>query len=177
MKLQIGPGNVYIPGWVNIDLFSSVRADCYANALAIPYPEKTFDIVYASHVLEHMNRHTILAALTHWKFLLKDGGTLRLSVPDFKAICEYYTLSGDVQKVLGLLYGGQRISLDTHKIAFDQIFLTKCLKTVGFERDNISLWDWQCTEHAMLDDYSQAYIPHMDKENGRLMSLNMEAIK
>ena len=97
MKLQIGPGNVYIPGWVNIDLFSSIRADHYANALAIPYPEKTFDIVYASHVLEHMNRHTILAALTHWRFLLKDGGTLRLSVPDFKSICEFYSMSGDVQ--------------------------------------------------------------------------------
>jgi hypothetical protein len=29
----------------------------------------------------------------------------------------------------------------------------------------------------MFDDHSQAYIPHMDKENGTLISLNIETIK
>jgi hypothetical protein len=28
-----------------------------------------------------------------------------------------------------------------------------------------------------MDDYSQSYLPHMDKENGTLMSLNLEAVK
>jgi len=28
-----------------------------------------------------------------------------------------------------------------------------------------------------LDDYSQAYVPHMDKENGILISLNVECHK
>lgn len=177
MKLHIGPGSVYLPGWVNVDLFSSVRADCYADALAIPYPENTFDIVYASHVLEHMNRHTILAALTHWRFLLKEGGTLRLAVPDFDAICKFYTGTGDVQKVMGLLYGGQRLPIDVHKVVFDFRFLFYCLKAVGFHGDNIKKWDWRCTEHSDYDDYSQSYIPHMDKDNGILMSLNMEAVK
>ena len=32
-------------------------------------------------------------------------------------------------------------------------------------------------KHSDIDDYSQAYIPHMDKDNGTLMSLNVEAIK
>jgi hypothetical protein len=32
-------------------------------------------------------------------------------------------------------------------------------------------------ELAGFDDYSQAYIPHMDKEGGRLISLNLEAEK
>ena len=29
----------------------------------------------------------------------------------------------------------------------------------------------------MYDDYSQSYLPHMDKENGMLMSLNLEGRK
>jgi len=30
---------------------------------------------------------------------------------------------------------------------------------------------------SSVDDYSQAYLPHMRKEDGRPMSLNLEAIK
>jgi len=38
-------------------------------------------------------------------------------------------------------------------------------------------YDWRQTLHKDHDDHSQAYIPHMDKENGRLISLNVEAEK
>jgi hypothetical protein len=37
--------------------------------------------------------------------------------------------------------------------------------------------DWRATEHAGIDDYSQAYFPHMDKEFGIQVSLNVEARK
>ena len=42
---------------------------------------------------------------------------------------------------------------------------------------NVKLWDWREVEHSNFDDYSQAYIPHMDKENGTLISLNIECTK
>ena len=38
-------------------------------------------------------------------------------------------------------------------------------------------WDFTKTEHSMHDDHSQAFLPHMDKENGTLISLNIEAVK
>jgi hypothetical protein len=49
------------------------------------------------------------------------------------------------------------------------------LLQAGFSE--VRRWDWRNTEHSEVDDYSQAHLPHMDKENGRLMSLNLEAIK
>lgn len=51
----------------------------------------------------------------------------------------------------------------------------KVLEDVGFE--NVRRYNWRETEHALIDDYSQAYIPHMDKENGILISLNIECSK
>jgi hypothetical protein len=42
---------------------------------------------------------------------------------------------------------------------------------------NIHRYDWRNTVHKDYDDYSQAYIPHMDKERGILMSLNVEGEK
>ena len=53
--------------------------------------------------------------------------------------------------------------------------MKKDLETIGFT--NIHRYDWRDTEHSYIDDFSQCYLPHMDKENGMLMHLNLEATK
>jgi hypothetical protein len=58
---------------------------------------------------------------------------------------------------------------------YDYESLESILKESNFV--NVSRYDWRETEHAHHDDHSQAYIPHMDKENGTLISLNVEAFK
>jgi hypothetical protein len=60
-------------------------------------------------------------------------------------------------------------------MAFDFTSLSTRLLEAGFKKTE--RYDWRNTEHANIDDYSQAYIPHMDKENGMQVSLNIEAIK
>ncbi len=66
---------------------------------------------------------------------------------------------------------------DRHGMIFDFKLLESGLKEAGFK--NIRKYDWRETELAKLgnDDYSQAYLPHMDKENGQLMMLNIVAEK
>jgi len=175
MRLHIGPGNTYIPGWTNVDVFSNVKADIYSSALALPYDRETFDLIYVSHVLEHFTRHFVLSALTHWRDLLRSGGILRLAVPDFEAICLYYLKTRDLKSIMGLLYGGQENMLNIHYVGFDHYILTEMLEKVGF--NEVRKWNWRETDHVNYDDYSQAYLPHMNKEEGLLMSLNMEAVK
>lgn len=174
-KLHLGVGKCYLPkeeGWTNIDVFSSVTADEYMDVRALDFDRQTFDLIYASHIAEHIQRHQILATLGHWKSLLKPGGTLRLAVPNFEAVCAHYSIHHDLKVLTGLLYGGQNHPLNRHCLAFDQYLLREMLEQCGFV--NIRLWDWRLTEHAAYDDYSQAYLPHRDP-NGRLVSLNMEA--
>lgn len=48
---------------------------------------------------------------------------------------------------------------------------------IGAGFKDVRRYDWRQTEHKDYDDFSQAYIPHMDKENGLLISLNIEATK
>ncbi len=174
-KLHIGPGTNYLPGWKNVDVFSSVRADIHSSALAMPFERESFDLIYASHVLEHFTRFFVLAALTHWRDLLKPGGVLRLAVPDFEAICTHYMKHYDLSLLAGLLYGGQDNMVNAHQVAFDEFTLTVTLKKVGFVE--VRPWEWRETSHVEFDDFSQAYLPHMDKRNGMLMSLNLEAVK
>lgn len=174
-KLHIGCGKNYLPGWTNLDLFSVERADIYADITALPFPRESFDLIYASHVLEHCHRRAILSTLGHWRDLLRTDGILRLAVPDFSAIAARYTGIGNLSELIGLLFGGQTHPKNNHFITFDADSLSRDLRSVGF--NTIRRWDWRSTEHAQYDDYSQCYLPHMDKENGRLMSLNIEAVK
>ena len=116
--------------------------------------------------------------LKEWHRVLKPSGTLRLSVPDFAACAAIYYeqgLADGVTGLIGLVSGGQRDMHDFHKMIFDRKILTRNLLDAGFRE--VRPWDWRTTEHAQVDDFSQAYIPHMDKTNGRHMSLNLESIK
>lgn len=175
-KLSIGCGKAFFPreqGWTNLDLFESVQADVYADMTALPFDRNMFDLVYASHVLEHAHRRCILATLSHWRDILKPGGILRLAVPDFEACVDWYNRTKDLPSLIGLLYGGQNHPKNSHTIAFDRKTLTEALYKVGFEK--VRKWEWRTTEHAEFDDYSQAYLPSMDKDRGLLVSLNLEA--
>lgn len=62
-----------------------------------------------------------------------------------------------------------------HKTVYDFDNIKKVLEEAGFR--NIKRYDWRKTIHKDYDDYSQAYIPHMDKDHGILISLNVEAKK
>lgn len=174
-KLHIGTGRNYIPGFTNLDIFSSVRADVYADMAALPFDRGSFSMILAVHVLEHAHRHMVLSTLTHWRDLLCEGGILRLAVPDFRACVDWYRRTDDLNAITGLLWGGQNHPKNNHFIGFDDSTLTDALTRCGFSV--IRPWDWRTTEHAQYDDYSQAFLPHMDKENGTLVSLNLEAIR
>lgn len=179
-RLHLGCGRVFLPhsdGWKNHDLFSSVNADVYADMCSLPFDRNTFDLVYAGHVAEHCHRHQILATFAHWKDILKPGGILRLAVPDFEACVEWYNRTKDLKSLLGLMFGGQNFPRNSHTIIFDRKTLSEALYKVGFE--NVREWDYRTTDHAEFDDYSQAWLPHLAKDQpGSIhMSLNLEASK
>ena len=53
--------------------------------------------------------------------------------------------------------------------------LKELLESVGFI--NVRLYNWRDTGHSKFDDHSQAYLPHMDNDNGTLISLNVDGVK
>lgn len=178
-KLHLGCGTRHIPGFIHIDILDAPHIDyrCLVNQLS-DFADESVSLIYASHILEHFGRHEVEGVLNEWHRVLAPGGVLRIAVPDFAAVVEMYEHEGlkdGKSGLVGLICGGQRNEFDFHKCIFDEPFLSYLLTKTGFH--DIHHWDWRTTEHAHIDDFSQSYLPHMDKQHGRLMSLNIEATK
>jgi predicted SAM-dependent methyltransferase len=183
IKLNLGCGNRKLHGFINIDMRPEVAPDVVGDITSI---NSTYDneveLIYACHVLEHFplepfpfQPKTYFDVLRDWYAALKPGGVLRLAVPDLQAAFEHFLTTRDLASIRALLYGGQKYDYDFHYHGWTADTLSNDLMKMGFR--HVRLYDWNETEHYYVDDYSQAYLPHMDKRNGKLMSLNMEAVK
>lgn len=176
MKLHVGCGNVILPGWTNLDIEKLPGVDIVDDITTLTkIPDNSCDIIYASHVLEHVGRNEFEDVIRIWNYKLKKNGILRIAVPDFEKVIIWYQRTKHIIDIVGLVSGGQKTKYDYHKMIYDKKSLTEILLKMGFQ--DVREWDWRQTEHSKFDDYSQCYLPHMDKDNGLLMSLNLEANK
>lgn len=178
VKVNMGCGwRNFGPDWIHIDGGNYKHLD-YRSVTDLEFADNTVDLIYASHVLEYFNRHEACILLGEWRRTLKPNGILRIAVPDFAELSRLYQEKEiRLENVLGPLYGAMQMSEDTiyHKTTYDLDNLSIFLTQNGFY--GIKRYDWRLTEHAQFDDHSQAYFPHMDKENGALISLNVECQK
>jgi ubiquinone/menaquinone biosynthesis C-methylase UbiE len=176
MKLHLGCGTKILDGFINVDVRKKEKVDIVADISNLSmFDKNSIHTIYACHVLEHINRHEYMNTLNHWYELLVPGGILRLSVPDMEMVFQNYNIHKDLNLLKGFIWGGQTYKENFHYCGWDLKTISQDLSEIGFS--DISRYDWRQTEHAHIDDYSQCYLPHMDKENGILMSLNIEAKK
>lgn len=176
MKLHLGCGKRFIPGFIHIDAMDYPHVDHVATIDNLSFiPDNTVDLIYNCHVLEHFKRRDVGRVLDEWFRVLKPGGVLRISVPDFEKLCEVYQREKKIELIIGALFGRQDYLYNIHYNVFDFNSLAVLLEKSGLR--DVRRYDWRNTEHAGVDDFSQAYIPHMDKENGTLISLNVECVK
>lgn len=181
-KVHLGCWHRFIPGFVHVDLCDFEHIDYKSTVDALPFfPDGSVDLLYASHVFEYFDAVQAPLVLKEWKRVLKKGGVIRLAVPNFPALAKVYEMTGDISRVRGPLYGRMNIATQNgdyvlyHKTVYDEISLSKLLSDHGFV--DVRFWNWRETEHADVDDHSQAYFPHMKKDDGLLISLNIEATK
>ena len=181
-KLNLGCGHRKMHGFINVDYYEDLNPDVVADVTKIHEKFEDVDLIYACHVLEHFPTKpstfqpvTWQETLESWYKTLKPGGTIRLAVPDIEAVCKQYVATGDLSKLYAFFYGGQSYDFDFHYHCWSFDTLKSDLEKIGFH--NVRRYDWKTTEHHFVDDYSQAYLPHMDKVNGNLLSLNVEADK
>jgi len=121
------------------------RVGEWGGAQALPFPGNSFDVIHASHVLEHIPWTRSEHALRQAYSLLKPGGVLEIHVPDLDALITHYQhrraagnyrpMGANEDPVLAFnsrMYAHGPDAGDWHKAAFDYRYLKGLLERVGF---------------------------------------------
>ncbi len=143
IRLDIGAGDVHRPGWVTLD----ITDDCdlfWDLRNGIPFPSSSVEIVYSSHLLEHMPYDAGQAVLGEALRVLKPGGLISVCVPNARLYIDAYLeiapLAPDHDFWEPALVSRRGIDLlnyvaymgGEHACLFDQDSLTHRLNAVGF---------------------------------------------
>jgi len=96
----------------NLDFAAFCRANGirWADAVSrIPHATATVDAIYASHMIEHLDRREARLFLQECRRVLRPGGVLRLAVPDLSVTVRDYLYGGNADKFM------EHLSLDLDK--------------------------------------------------------------
>ncbi len=89
--LNLGCGTNFHLAWVNLDINPSCSAVLLWDLRrGVPFPDDSFDVVYHSHLLEHLHVQDAPRFMSECYRVLKPGGIIRVAVPDLEAITRNY---------------------------------------------------------------------------------------
>jgi len=137
MRLHIG-GNVRKEGWTVLNVQPGPHVDIVGSCTDLSMiADGTAEDVYASHVLEHLGYWEELPkALAEIFRVLRPGGTLRASVPDFEVLCRLFlhpqAQPEDRVRIMTRIFGGQTDPFDFHKVGLWAEYFAGFLLSAGF---------------------------------------------
>jgi predicted SAM-dependent methyltransferase len=174
IKIHFGCGNVNLPGWINIDALSSPHIHIVGSIEALKtFSQNSVDLIYACHVLEHLSVTECKRFIDIAYNILKSGGTLLLSVPDFRSLVNLYIETDNLIDIHPAIFGGQDYEFNFHKQGFDRLKISNDLSKTGFH----SIENWSSLEEFGCEgfDWSSKKISISGKEY--FISLNIKAMK
>lgn len=172
--LNLGCGDYTSGEFINMDALPFRRTHLVGDIQNLSmFPSCSVDLVYASHVMEHIPRNTLEHTLREWYRVLKPGGMLRFGVPDFDGLIEIYHRSGNDTKSIVNQLMGQDGEYDDHHTIWNRAYAQELLTRVGFS--TVQAWDPKTVEHhAFKDKTSRVFT---DEVGTVSISLNLEAMK
>jgi len=85
MRLNLGCGSKKLPGWINVDKFTTCAPDQVVDLEQFPWPwpNDSVDEVLLSHVLEHLGAETAvyLGIIKELYRVCRDGAKITIAVP------------------------------------------------------------------------------------------------
>lgn len=91
LKLNLGCGEVFFAGWINVDLEDRRKANLLWNlADRFPLPDECCSLIYSEHLMEHFSVEDGLKILCECRRLLVPRGVLRIAMPDLEHCVESY---------------------------------------------------------------------------------------
>lgn len=151
VKVNIGSfTNMFHDGWCNVDIlglhqFADVNYYKFYQCdvkKGLPYEDKTVDLMFSSHFLEHLTYEEAKGFLVECRRVMKKGAVLRLVLPDAEKLIDCYkenklqifdeindgsaASNSQASKLWALLFSG-------HASAFDWDTIDKLGRETGFD--------------------------------------------
>lgn len=90
IKLNIGAGKTYIPGFINIDISNKADISLNLSAERLPFEDDSVEIIFSYHTLEHVPNY--MHALSEIYRVLKNGGIFLVGVP-YVSLTEFHLVN------------------------------------------------------------------------------------
>lgn len=137
-RLHIG-GITAQPGWEILNLAVSSSPDHIGSISDLSrFSENTFESIYASHVLEHVDyAGEVQRSLAECHRVLVPGGKIYVSVPDMDILARLFLEKDRLSHeerffIMRMMYGGHIDEHDFHYVGFNEEFLNRFLVESGF---------------------------------------------
>ena len=169
LRLNLGCKDTHIPGFKNVDICASPNVDFVRDIHDLGFIDESVDEIYASNCYEHIKLPDAQRVLSDWCRMLKPGGILWLSVPDFDFVVKFYAATGTLSDwLIYHLYGEQKNPYQFHYTVYNWPRLRLALSKAGFSKaEKVDALPYG------LDDASTM----VDNQIGQKISLNVKAIK
>jgi len=170
-KLHIG-GQRSHPDWEIFDAIKKDNVDHVGDAADLSrFADGQFQMIYASHVLEHFPYlRNLVPTLIEWARVLADDGKMLISVPDMDVLCRIFLdkdkLTLDERyHVMRMMFGGQSNSYDFHYAGLNFELLQRFANEADLRVQR------RVRKFNVFPDYSQY------RYAGELISLNVVLMK
>jgi predicted SAM-dependent methyltransferase len=156
MKLNLGCHVWKLDGFTNVDIDPKMNPDVLADVLKLPFEDNSVDEIYAGHIIEHLNMKQSEEAIIEWKRVLKVGGIITITIPDFQTGIYMYENDMISQEMLNkIVFGDEVGGVMEHKQVLDYGMLYN-LTSKYFH--NVKLVDTKDCNYLVSKDLWQSII-------------------
>ncbi|MDI6592075.1 MAG: methyltransferase domain-containing protein [Patescibacteria group bacterium] len=134
IKLNLGCGIFYKPGYLNIDKFNPSVADKIFDVEDLPFAANSIETIEAYHLIEHFDYIHCKYVLSEWFRILKPKGILIIETPNLEETFKKFKSSNSEGKktTLQWIYGIDSPGMQ-HKTGFNWELIKNLLTEIGFE--------------------------------------------
>jgi predicted SAM-dependent methyltransferase len=187
--LHLGASHAHLAGWLETDIEPTGRIIYLDATRPYPFPDGSFQYVFAEHMIEHVPRDGARVMLSEVRRVLRPGGVLRLTTPDLDFLLKLREAPDEVGRrymdwIAGRFLGDATLAKPTfvinnafrawgHQFLYDAETLEADLRKAGFAR--IERVGYGESSHDMLRGIERHHVNVGEEDLVRAETMIFEA--